>query len=844
MSESGDSDDTKTAASGPRTLGLKRTREAGHVRQNFSHGRSKSVVVERKRKRTVGGTAAAKTTGKVAKEEVKTEAPPVEEKPKEKPQDNKSSTGVLLRELTEDEKGARARALADARVADEETRRQEEVEAEKRAEDEKRLAAERAEEERLKAEEEALKKAEEEARMQAPVEASEQTAKADKSKDENVLEEMGGRVKRAREEEERPNKTAQRRSEARRREGKLTIAKALSDEERVRSLASVRRARERERRLARGETQPQHKISREVVLPEAITIQELANRMAERSVDVIKLLMKQGNMAQINDVIDADTAELIAEELGHTVKRVSEADVEEGLEGIVDKAESLEPRAPVVTVMGHVDHGKTSLLDALRETDVVAGEAGGITQHIGAYQVTLSSGGKITFVDTPGHEAFTAMRIRGAQVTDIVILVVAADDSVMPQTIEAINHARSAEVPIIIAINKIDKPDADPTRVKNDLLRHEIVTEDMGGDILAVEVSAMQKTNLDKLEEAILLQAELLELKANPERLADGVVIEARVDRGRGPVATVLVQRGTIRPGDVLVAGAEWGRVRALVNDRGESVEGAGPSIPIEVLGLNAAPQAGDSFVVVENEHRAREITEYRQRKRRDMRVGASSRVSLEQMFAQAQEGELKEAPFVLKGDAQGSIEAIVGAVEKLGTAEVAARVIHSGVGGITESDVTLASASKAPIIGFNVRANKQAREAADQGGVEIRYYSVIYDLVDDIRAALTGLLEPTLKENFVGNAEVLEVFNVSKVGKVAGARVSEGMMRRAASARLIRDDVVVYEGPLSSLKRFKDEVREVQSGQECGIGFENYQDIKAGDVIECFEVETIARTL
>jgi translation initiation factor IF-2 len=583
---------------------------------------------------------------------------------------------------------------------------------------------------------------------------------------------------------------------------------------------------------------------REVIIPEVITIQELANRMTERSVDVIKLLMAQGAMHKINDVIDADTAELIVQEFGHTPKRVSEADVEEGFIGKSDADEQQLPRAPIVTIMGHVDHGKTSLLDAIRETDVAAGEAGGITQHIGAYQVTTPDGQRITFIDTPGHEAFTAMRARGAKVTDIVVLVVAADDGVMPQTVEAINHAKAAHVPLIVAINKIDKPNADPNRVRTDLLQHEVIVESMSGETLEVPVSALQKTGLDKLLEAIQLQAELLDLRANPDRSAEGVVIEAKLERGRGPVGTVLVQRGTLRVGDIIVAGSAWGRVRALIDDRAEPVTAAGPSVPVEILGFDSAPEAGDPFAVVESEARAREITDYRMRKRRQTLGSAGTARTLEQMMQQLKEAGRKEFPLLVKGDVQGSVEAIAGALRKIGNDEVEARIIHSGVGGVTESDIALATASKAVVIGFNVRANTQAKMLADQSGVEIRYYNIIYDLVDDVRAAMSGLLPPTLREIFLGNAQILEVFNISKVGKVAGCRVTEGKVERGAKVRLIRDNVVIHEGTLSTLKRFKDEVREVPAGQECGMAFANYQDIRAGDVIECFNVETIARTL
>ena len=593
-----------------------------------------------------------------------------------------------------------------------------------------------------------------------------------------------------------------------------------------------------------GVQQPREKISREVIIPEAISIQELSNRMTERGVEVIKFLMKQGEMHKITDVIDGDTAELIVTEFGHTVKRVSEADVETGFIGADDDEGELEPRAPVVTIMGHVDHGKTSLLDALRNTNVVSGEAGGITQHIGAYQVPTPSGGLVTFVDTPGHAAFTAMRARGAKVTDIVVLVVAADDGVMPQTIEAIDHARAADVPMIVAINKIDKPQADPTKVRTELLQHEVVVESMSGETLEIEVSALKGTNLDKLLEAIHLQAELLDLKANPDRPADGVVIEAKLERGRGPVGTVLVQRGTLKVGEIVVAGKAWGRVRALIDDKGKNTAKAGPSQPVEILGFDSAPEAGDQIAVVENEARAREITDYRIRKRRETLGPAGNARTLEQMMQQLKEADRKEFPLVVKGDVQGSYEAIAGALKKLGTDEVEARIVHGGVGGITESDVALASASNAVVLGFNVRANVQAKQAAEQQGVEIRYYNIIYDLVDDVKAAMSGLLDPTLREIFLGNAEIKEVFNISKVGKVAGCQVTEGKVERGAKVRLIRDDVVIHEGTLSTLKRFKDEVKEVSGGQECGMAFANYQDIRAGDVIECFQVETIQRSL
>jgi translation initiation factor IF-2 len=583
-----------------------------------------------------------------------------------------------------------------------------------------------------------------------------------------------------------------------------------------------------------------------VTIPETITIQELANRMAERGVDVIRLLMRQGQMVKITDVIDADTAQLLAEEMGHTVKRVAESDVEEGLFDTSDDQAALLPRPPVVTIMGHVDHGKTSLLDAIRSTEVAAGEAGGITQHIGAYQVTAPSGHKITFIDTPGHAAFTAMRARGAKVTDVVVLVVAADDGVMPQTVEAIHHAKAAKVPIIVAINKIDKPDAKPERVRTELLQHEIQVESLGGDVLDVEVSATKKLNLDKLLETLALQAELLDLKADPNRPAEGTVIEAKLDRGRGPVATVLVQRGTLAPGDIVVAGAEWGRVRALISDTGKPLTAAGPSMPVEVLGFSGTPDAGDRLAVVDSESRAREVTDYRARQKREKTAARATglRGSLEQMMSQLKTAGRKEFPLVIKGDVQGSIEAILGALEKLGTGEVGARILYAGAGGITESDVTLAEAAGAAIIGFNVRAHKEAREAAERAGVEIRYYNIIYDLVDDVKKAMSGLLAPTLRETMLGNAVILEVFKVSKVGNVAGCRVTDGTVERGANVRLIRDNVVVHEGKLSQLKRFKDDAREVVAGQECGMAFENYHDMKVGDVIECYRVETIQRTL
>ena len=627
----------------------------------------------------------------------------------------------------------------------------------------------------------------------------------------------------------------------------MTVTQALSGrEERQRSLASVRRAREREKRAARDQEDsgPPRKVVRDVVVPETITVQELANRMAERAVDVVKELMKMGVMATVNQSIDADTAELVVTEFGHRLQRVADDDVEIGLRGEADPEETLRPRPPVVTVMGHVDHGKTSLLDALRKTDVAADEAGGITQHIGAYQVELESGGRITFLDTPGHEAFTAMRALGASVTDIVVLVVAADDGVMPQTVEAIHHAKAAAAPIVVAINKIDIPDADPGRVRQELLNHDLVLEDHGGDVLSVELSAKERRRLDKLEEAILLQAEVMELRANPDRAAEAIVVEAKIDRGRGPVATVLVGRGTLRVGDAFVVGNAWGRVRALVDDHGRNVEQAVPSQPVEILGLNGPPEAGDEFVVVENEARAREIAEFRERRHRAERTAIVARATLDQVLENARKGVASELPVIVKADVQGSLEAIEGALAGLATDEVKVNVLHAAVGGVSESDVTLASASDAIVIAFNTRADPPARELARREGVEIVHYSVIYEITDAIKRTLSGMLSPARRVNLLGNAEIREVFGVSKVGKVAGCLVTDGTIRRGAGIRLLRDDAVVHEGKLASLKHFQDDVREVRSGQECGMSIENYQDIEVGDVIEAFEVEEVVRTL
>ncbi|WP_031235458.1 translation initiation factor IF-2 [Asticcacaulis sp. AC402] len=642
---------------------------------------------------------------------------------------------------------------------------------------------------------------------------------------------------------------SQTRGEPKRREGRLTLQAVVGDDEnaveRMRSLASVRRAREREREKRKGHQVEQARVSRDVIIPDVITVQELSNRMAVRAVDIIKMLMKQGMMLKINDVIDTDTAELVAEEFGHTVRRVSESDVLEGFIDAADHSDDTQPRPPVVAVMGHVDHGKTSLLDALRSSDVAAGEAGGITQHIGAYQVRLPDGERVTFLDTPGHAAFSAMRARGANVTDIVVLVVAADDGVMPQTIEAINHARAAKTPIIVAVNKMDKPGAKPQNIVNELLQHEIVAESLGGETQIIEVSAKTRLGLDNLIEAILLQAEVLDLRANPDRTAEGVVIESKLDKGRGPVATVLVKRGTLKRGDIVVAGSNFGRVRALINERDEQLAEAGPSMPVEILGLDGTPDPGEAIAVVENDARAREITEYRQRVRRDKQIAPVGAVSLSDMMSKLADKKVKELQLIIKADVQGSTEAIVGSLEKIGNEEVRARIIHSGAGAITESDVQLAKGSNAPIIGFNVRAGKQARDLAEREGVEIRYYAIIYDLLDDIKGVLSGMLAPVQRETFLGNAEVLEAFDISKVGRVAGCRVTEGKVQKGARVRILRDNVVIQDmGVLTTLKRFKDEVNEVVVSQECGMSFGAFQDIKAGDFIECFTVEEIRRTL
>ena len=859
MSKDEENESGKLSLSGTprRTLQLRKSVDTGQVRQSFSRGRTKTVLVERRRKRV-----RPKDLAEDAPVETQPTAPvptPREVVPPEPDIADDADIGrpsrprVVLKTLTDDEKAVRAKALRGATAAANLARQRADEEARRRAQEEEQLAVERAAAEQRRAEEETRKRAEEEARQKAEAEAARRLS--DEPAGSTGAGATAARTDAGRGfEPPKPGakrrgaaapRFAARRGQERRRTGKLTLAKALAgDDERQRSLAAMRRARAREKRAAMGVAEPPKKVLREVVIPDAITVQDLAGRMAERAPDVIKTLMNMGVMATINETLDADTAELVVGEFGHKAKRVSEADVEIGVIGDEDRPENMRSRPSVVTVMGHVDHGKTSLLDALRRTDVASGEAGGITQHIGAYQVDTGEGRKITFIDTPGHAAFTAMRARGAQVTDIVVLVVAADDGIMPQTVEAINHAKAAGVPIIVAINKIDKPGADPDRVRQGLLQQDLVVEKLGGDILDVEVSATQNINLDRLQEAILLQAELMELKANPNRPGEGVVIEAKLDKGRGVVATVLVQRGTIRVGDVVVAGTEWGRLRALDDDQGTRLDAAGPSQPVEVLGLGGAPVAGDSFAVVENEARAREISEFRRRQKKLKASAVHTPASTETLFSKIGEDQLSELPVVIKADMQGSVEAIDGSLTQLATDEVAVFVLHGAVGAITEADVTLAQSSGAVIIGFNVRATKQARDLAQKSGVEIRYYSVIYDLVDDIKKALSGMLAPAIKETLLGTARVQEVFAVSKAGKAAGCVVTEGVVRTGAKARLVRDGTVVYDGRLSSVRRFKDEVKEVASGTECGIAFENFQDIKAGDTVEVYEIEEVERSL
>lgn len=831
--------------------GAKKSGDSDQVRQSFSHGRTKSVAVEVKKKRT---TSASDTR-----------------------QAQNTLKAVASGKLTESEFEARMKALQEAiknqsQEAEERAKR-EEIEAKRREENQK-LLDDKEELRRLEEERRQKETAEREARKEATKQPASETKKndADTALPPHILDEPQPdhkvtlpkhppKVRDADDEDDESSNTARRSnrggdvkravmpvkkemSDGPRKLNRNVLSRALDGEElsRGRSMASLRRARQKQK--GQNAHSDQAKVVREVIIPEFITVGELANRMAVRGGDVIKSLMKLGMMVTINQPIDADTAELICGEFGHTPKRVSDGDVEIGIRGIEDTTENLVHRAPVVTIMGHVDHGKTSLLDALRKTDVVAGEAGGITQHIGAYQVTLPSSKKITFIDTPGHAAFTEMRSRGANVTDIVVLVVAADDGIMEQTVEAINHAKAANVPIIVAINKIDKPEANADRVRGELLNHGLVCEEYGGDIMSVEVSAKQGLNLDKLEEVILLQAEVLELKANPNREAVGVVVEAKVDRGRGTLATVLVQKGTLKVGDIFVAGTEWGRVRALLNDLGRKLDTAGPSLPVEIQGFNGVPTAGDEFIVVEDEAKAREVAEYRQHKEKEAKAAASAKTGMELMMSQIAAGNIKELPIVVKTDVHGSLEAIIQSLGKLANEEVAVRVLHGGVGGINESDITLARASNALVVGFNVRANPQARDLARRDGVDIRYYSIIYDLIDDAKAVLSGLLAPTLREKYLGNAEIRDVFNITKVGKVAGCYVTDGMVKRGGKVRLLRDNVVIHEGTLKTLKRFKEEVREVKESYECGMAFENYNDIRPGDIIECFEIETIARQL
>jgi translation initiation factor IF-2 len=818
---------------GKKTLGRRGSARPGNVKQSFSHGRTKNVVVETKRKRVVvpkpGGAKAGAGGSPIG-------------------DPSKRPAGITDAEMARRLKAvqaAKAREVEDAAAREAEEKARAEDRERRRAEIEAKEKAEREHEESLKA------KAEEDARRQREAEAAAQAAAAAPAAapaaPRAAVNKAAPAATPRKTERDREETNKKNRGGDSRRSGKLTLNQALAGGEggRQRSMAQMKRKQERARQKAMGGNVEREKIIRDVQLPPAIVVSELANRMAERVGEVVKALMTNGMMVTQNETIDADTAELIIEEFGHKVVRVSDADVEDVIKEIEDDPADLVGRPPVITIMGHVDHGKTSLLDAIRNAKVVAGEAGGITQHIGAYQVKADNGAILSFLDTPGHAAFTSMRSRGAQVTDIVVLVVAADDAVMPQTIEAINHAKAAKVPMIVAINKIDKPAANPDKVRTDLLQHEVIVEKMSGDVQDVEVSATTGQGLDQLLEAIALQAEILELKANPNRAAVGAVIEAQLDVGRGPVATVLVQNGTLRQGDIFVVGEQYGKVRALIDDQGNRVKEAGPSVPVEVLGLNGTPEAGDVLNVTSTEAQAREIADYRASAAKDKRAAAGAATTLEQLMANAKANEdVSELPILLKADVQGSAEAIVQAMEKIGNDEVRVRVLHSGVGAITETDVGLAEASGAPIMGFNVRANASARNTANQKGVEIRYYSVIYDLVDDVKAAASGLLSNEIKETFIGYANIKEVFKVTGVGKVAGCLVTEGVARRSAGVRLLRDNVVIHEGTLKTLKRFKDEVPEVQSGQECGMAFENYDDIRPNDVIEIFEREEVTRTL
>lgn len=818
---------------GKKTLGLRGSgSRPGNVKQSFSHGRTKNVVVETKRKRVVVPKAGAAKPGAAS---AKAGGDP-----------SRRPAGISDAEM---DRRLKALQAAKARESEEAARREAEEKARAEERERRRAEAEAKEREQREAEEKARAKAEEEDRKarEAAEKAAAEAAAAAQPKPEAASRTTPAPAaprKQEREREQRPARGKGR--DDGRRSGKLTLNQALSGEGgRQKSLAAMKRKQERARQKAMGGPVEREKVIRDVQLPETIVVSELANRMAERVADVVKELMKMGMMVTQNQSIDADTAELIIEEFGHKVVRVSDADVEEVIADVDETDADLMPRPPVITIMGHVDHGKTSLLDAIRDANVTGGEAGGITQHIGAYQVKSKGGEVLTFLDTPGHAAFTSMRSRGAQVTDIVVLVVAADDSVMPQTIEAINHAKAAEVPMIVAINKIDKPAANVDKVRAELLQYEVVVEAMSGEVQDVEVSAVTGQGMDELLEAIALQAEILELKANPNRAAQGAVIEAQLDVGRGPVATVLVQKGTLRQGDIFVVGEQYGKVRALINDKGDRVQEAGPSVPVEVLGLNGTPEAGDVLNVTETEAQAREIAAYRAQVAKDKRAAAGAATTLEQLMQKAKEDQnVAELPILVKADVQGSAEAIVQAMEKIGNNEVRVRVLHSGVGAITETDIGLAEASGAPVFGFNVRANAPARNSANQKGVEIRYYSVIYDLVDDVKAAASGLLSAEIRENFIGYAEIKEVFKVSNVGKVAGCLVTEGVARRSAGVRLLRDNVVIHEGTLKTLKRFKDEVPEVISGQECGMAFENYDDVRPGDVIEIFEREEVTRTL
>ena len=839
MTDTKDSDPGKGKPLGLRGAGT--GTETHHVKQSFSHGRTKSVTVETKRKRVVvpkpgaAQATAAHPRGAIAQNLSEAEF-------------ERRLKAVEAAKSQEAERARKEKEVTAAREA-ELNRLRAEKDAAEREEREREIREQRAaaaEEERLAAAARAAAAPTPSSRAAAaPAQVDPAAAQVQSARAEAGRSTLSPKKLPAKPVAEEKKTTRAKGDDDRRRSGKLTITNAGDQEGRQRSMAAMKRRQERDKRRMSGTTE-RERVVREVQVPDAITVQELANRMAERVAAVVKTLMQNGIMATQNQTIDADTAALIVEDFGHKVVRRSDSDVEDVIvQASGEDAGNQQPRPPVVTIMGHVDHGKTSLLDAIRKTSVVSGEAGGITQHIGAYQVTTETGQVITFLDTPGHAAFTSMRARGAHVTDIVVLVVAADDSVMPQTIEAINHARAAGVPMIVAINKMDRPGADARKVRTQLLQHEVVVEEMGGETLDVEVSAVTGKGLDTLLENIALQAEVLDLRANPDRLAEGAVIEAKLDVGRGPVATVLVQKGTLRRGDIFVVGEQWGKVRALINDKGERVEEAGPSVPVEVLGLNGAPNAGDMLNVVDDEAKAREIADYRSRLTKDKRAAVGSATTLDQLLAKAKaDRDVKELPILIKSDVQGSAEAIVQAMEKVGNAEVRVRVLHSGVGAITESDVTLADASNAPIIGFNVRANAPAREAASQKGVEIRYYSIIYDLVDDVKKAASGLLSPEVKEKFVGYAKIKEVFKITGVGKVAGCVVSEGVARRAAGVRLLRDNVVIHQGKLKTLKRFKDEVKEVLAGQECGMAFENYEDIREGDVIEIFETETVERQL